>query len=55
MGGSGFFIFGGGAPADVGTPLTSFVVPSMLFDDVTLKPPAREIPKPPLSPRPVGK
>jgi microcin-processing metallopeptidase PmbA/TldD-like protein len=55
MGSSVFFIIGGGSPGEVGAPLTSFVVPSMLFDDVTLKHPAREIPKPPLSPRPVGK
>jgi hypothetical protein len=55
MGSTMFFIFSGGAPGEVGTPLTSFVVPSMLFDDVKLKHPVREIPKPPLSPRPAGK
>jgi predicted Zn-dependent protease len=49
-----FSIFAGGSPAETATPLVSFVVPSLLFDDVTLKRPIREIPKLPLSSRPVG-
>jgi len=55
MGGSMFSIFAGGAAAQAAPPLVSFAVPSMLFDDVTLKRPVGEIPKPPISPRPVGK
>ena len=49
-----FSIFTGGSPAETEAPLASFVVPSLLFDDVTLKRPVKEIPKLPLSPRPVG-
>ena len=49
-----FSIFAGGSPAEAAAPLVSFVVPSLLFDDVTLKQPMKEIPKPPLSSRPVG-
>ncbi len=49
-----FSIFAGGSPAEAAAPLVSFVVPSLLFDDVTLKRPIREIPKLPLSSRPVG-
>jgi hypothetical protein len=49
-----FSIFAGGSPAETAPPLVSFVVPSLLFDDVTLKRPIREIPKLPLSSRPVG-
>jgi hypothetical protein len=49
-----FSIFSGGSPAETAAPLVSFVVPSLLFDDVTLKQPMKEIPKPPLSSRPVG-
>lgn len=54
MGASVFSIFAGGAPAETQTPLVSFVVPSILFDDVTLKRPVGGIPKPPISPRPLG-
>jgi hypothetical protein len=49
-----FSIFAGGSPAEAAPPLVSFVVPSLLFDDVTLKQPMKEIPKLPLSSRPVG-
>jgi hypothetical protein len=49
-----FSIFAGGSPAEAAAPLVSFVVPSLLFDDVTLKRPIKEIPKLPLSSRPVG-
>jgi hypothetical protein len=49
-----FSIFVGGSPAEAAAPLVSFVVPSLLFDDVTLKRPIKEIPKLPLSSRPVG-
>jgi hypothetical protein len=49
-----FSIFVGGSPAEAATPLVSFVVPSLLFDDVTLKRPIKEIPKLPLSSRPLG-
>jgi hypothetical protein len=49
-----FSIFAGGSPAEASLPVVSFVVPSLLFDDVTLKRPMKEIPKPPLSSRPVG-
>jgi len=49
-----FSIFAGGSPAEAAPPLVSFVVPSLLFDDVTLKRSMQEIPKPPISSRPVG-
>ena len=49
-----FSIFAGGSPAEAAAPLVSFVVPSLLLDDVTLKRPMKEIPKLPLSSRPVG-
>jgi len=49
-----FSIFAGGSPVEAVAPLVSFVVPSLLFDDVTLKRPMKEIPKLPLSSRPVG-
>jgi hypothetical protein len=49
-----FSTFAGGSPAEAAAPLVSFVVPSLLFDDVTLKRPVKEIPKLPLSSRPVG-
>jgi len=48
-----FSLFGGGGLADASVPLASFVVPSLLFDDVTLKKPGKENPKLPLSPRPL--
>jgi hypothetical protein len=49
-----FSIFAGGSAAEAAAPLVSFVVPSLLFDDVTLKQPMKEIPKLPLSSRPTG-
>jgi hypothetical protein len=49
-----FSIFAGGSPAEAAAPLVSFVVPSLLFDDVTLKRPMKEVPKLPLSSRPIG-
>jgi len=49
-----FSIFAGGSPAEAAAPLASFVVPSLLFDDVTLKRPVEQIPKLPLSSRPIG-
>lgn len=49
-----FSILAGGSPAEAAAPVVSFVVPSLLFDDVTLKRPMKEIPKLPLSSRPVG-
>ena len=54
VGPSMFSIFVGGSPAEMGAPMVSFVVPSLLLDDVTLKRPMKEIPKLPLSSRPVG-
>jgi len=49
-----FSIFTGGPLAEMGAPIVSFVVPSLLLDDVSLKQPMKELPKPPLSSRPVG-
>jgi hypothetical protein len=49
-----FSIFAGGSPAEAAPPLVSFIVPSLLFDDVTLKRSLEEIPKPPISSRPLG-
>jgi hypothetical protein len=54
MGHSMFSIFTGGSSAEMGAPMVSFVVPSLLLDDVSLKRPIKEIPKLPLSSRPVG-
>ena len=54
MGRSIFSIFAGGSPAEMGVPIVSFVVPSLLLDDISLKQPMKEFPKPPLSSRPVG-
>jgi len=54
MGHSMFSIFSGGSPAEMGAPVVSFVVPPLLFDDVSLKRPMKEIPKLPLSSRPTG-
>lgn len=50
--GVGFSVVGGTTPNDVSVPLVSWVVPSMILDDVTVRKPAGEIPKPPLVPRP---
>jgi hypothetical protein len=49
-----FFIFAGGSPQEASPPMVSFVVPSLLVDDVTLKRSIKENPNPPLSSRPVG-
>jgi hypothetical protein len=43
-----------GPASETGAPVVSFVVPSLLLDDVTLKCPIKEIPKLPLSTRPIG-
>jgi hypothetical protein len=40
------------AQGEGGAPVISIVVPSLLFDDLTLRKPAGEIPKPPVSPHP---
>jgi len=40
------------AQGEGGAPVISLVVPSLLFDDLTLRKPAGEIPKPPVSPHP---
>ena len=40
------------AQGEGGAPIVSLAVPSLLFDDVTLKKPSGEIPKPPISPPP---
>ena len=53
MGQSVFSIVAGGSPAEMEAPLVSFVVPSLLMDDISLKQPMKEFPKPPLSSRPV--
>lgn len=49
-----FAFFSGGSPAEAPAQPVSFVVPSMLFDDITLKWPLNVAPKLPISPRPVG-
>jgi hypothetical protein len=49
-----FSVLAGGFPADASVPLVSFVVPSLLFDDVTVKRSLTENPKLPLSTRPLG-
>jgi hypothetical protein len=54
MGQSVFSIFAGGSLAEMGAPIVSLVVPSLLLDDISLKQPMKELPKPPLSSRPVG-
>jgi len=54
MGPSVFSIFAGGSPAEMGAPIVSLVVPSLLLDDISLKQPMKELPKLPLSSRPVG-
>jgi predicted Zn-dependent protease len=40
------------ASGDAAGPLVSFVVPSLLFEDVSIRKPSGEFPKPPLSPSP---
>jgi hypothetical protein len=40
------------AQGEGGAPVISLVAPSLLFDDLTLRKPAGEIPKPPVSPHP---
>jgi predicted Zn-dependent protease len=54
MGHSVFSIFAGVSPAEMGAPIVSLVVPSLLLDDISLKQPMKEVPKLPLSSRPVG-
>lgn len=44
-----FFSFAGEMSAPASLPLVSYVVPSMLFEDVSLIKPSQETPKPPLS------
>jgi hypothetical protein len=39
-------------PGQAGAPLVSFVAPSLLFEDLTLKPPTGELPRLPLSKHP---
>ena len=50
--GAGFSLSGGTTPNDVTVPLVSWVVPSMVLDDVTVRKPAGEIPKPPIASKP---
>jgi hypothetical protein len=48
-----FATYGGNmAASQAGAPMVSFVVPSMLFEDVTLKPRSTELEKPPFSKHP---
>ena len=39
-------------PGQIGAPLVSFVAPSLLFEELTLKPPTGELPRLPLSKHP---
>ncbi len=48
------FITSGGVPGLAAPPMVSYVVPSLLFEDVALKGPSGPIPKPPLSQRPLA-
>jgi predicted Zn-dependent protease len=41
-----------GGPLVLGTPLVSFSVPSLLFDEISLQRPVGEAPKPPYAPHP---
>jgi len=41
--------FGAERAASPSLPLASYVVPSLLFEDLSLTKPARELPKPPFS------
>lgn len=45
-----FFMMGGGGSMEA--PLMSLVTPSLLFEDLTLKRPAEDIPRPPVTPPP---
>lgn len=45
------FMTGGGRSME--PPLMSLVTPSLLFEDLTLKRPAEDIPRPPVTPPPV--
>ena len=45
-------ILSGGGQAESGVAILSFVVPSFLFEDLTLKKPTGEIPKPPIAKHP---
>ena len=48
-----FAAFGGRLyPGQTGAPLVSFVAPSLLFEELTLKPPTGELPRLPLSKHP---
>jgi hypothetical protein len=51
-GSSAMSAFGMGGSAVGGPPLISLVTPSLLFEDMTLKKPSGEIPKPPIAPHP---
>lgn len=48
-----FFSFGVGASVAGGLPVASFVVPSLLFDELTLKPAAGPFPNPPIAQSPL--
>ncbi len=45
-------LFSGGTTAEAGGHILSFIVPSLLFEDLTLRRPAGEIPHPPISRHP---
>jgi hypothetical protein len=49
-----FSVVVGGSPGEASPPLVSYIVPSLLFEDVTLKRSLKENPRLPLSPRPLG-
>jgi hypothetical protein len=44
-----FFSFGSEMASSASVPLVSYVVPSLLFEDLSLSKPLQEIPKPPFS------
>jgi microcin-processing metallopeptidase PmbA/TldD-like protein len=44
----------GSAPDFASPPVVSFAMPDLVFEDVSVKPPSGEIPKPPLSKPPLG-
>lgn len=53
LGGALFsFLTSGNAPGDTRAPNVSYVVPSLLFDEVTVRPRSGEIPRPPISKHP---
>jgi hypothetical protein len=49
-----FSVYSGGSAAEMTPQPASFVVPSLLFDDLTARWPPTPVPKPPASPRPAG-